>query len=111
MAINFFTLLKKYGSNFIKLMIFFDIVLLSACSKTPLQQLASNHLYPSLNASYWAKEQQQKTALWINAVVYCKQNSEKPNCSAVIELYVITNGATQASAIGHSGQTINIPDF
>lgn len=105
----FFILLKKMNAFLIKLIIFISILLLSACSKTPLQKLASDHLYPDLNSAYWAKEQSNKTSLWTEAVAYCQQNKEKPNCSAVMEVYVITNGSTEAPAIGHSGHPIHVP--
>lgn len=100
---------KKITGNLINLSLLTGILLLNACSQTPLQQLADDHLHNALNSAYWAKQQDEKTTLWTEAISYCKQHTEKPNCSAVMEVFVITNGSTEAPAIGHSGHSIYLP--
>ena len=86
-------------------------LLFSACSQTPLQKLASNEVNPDLNTAFWSKEQDHNTQLWKDALAFCKKHLEKPNCPVVMELFTITNGSTQAPTIGHSGQSLEVPNF
>lgn len=91
--------------------VFIFSLVLAGCEKTPMQKLASDQVYSDMNNAFWAKEQEKKTQLWEQAVEYCKQNSEKPNCQPVNQVLVITNGTTTAPAIGHSGNSLSSPNF
>ena len=87
---------------------------LSGCSKTTLDKLASSTVYYELNNSFWASEHNNKSKLWDEALGYCKNHqvdNNKPNCVPVMMEYALTNGATTAPAIGHSGNVITIPNF
>lgn len=87
------------------------LVLLSACSQSPLQKLKSDTRYDDMNPAFWAKEQAQHTPLWQEATNYCEKHTEKPNCAPVMQVLVISNSSITAPAIGDSGQSIHLPDF
>lgn len=101
--------MKRVGVLCIVLIVMF----FAACSNQhdPLSKLQSDTAYDDLNTAFWSKEHDQKTTLWSQALSFCKAHQEKPNCAAVIEVHVVSNGQTVAPAIGHSGSTLTIPDF
>lgn len=87
-------------------------VLLSGCGqKSPMEQLHSEHQYADMNNAFWANQQSRDTPLWKKAVNYCTAHSGKPNCSSVMQVYVISNGSTNVPAYGSSGETIHLPTF
>ena len=89
----------------------FSFILTGCGPQTPLQKLESNERYDDMNAVFWGKEHRGNTSLWKQAVSYCKNYEEKPNCGAVMQVYIITNGSTGVSVYGTSGNTLIMPDF
>lgn len=89
-----------------------SMVGLAGCAqKTPLQKLQSDERYDDMTPAFWAHQQENKTPLWADAVDYCKNNSGKPNCASVMQVYVISNGSIKVSAYGTSGNTLSAPNF
>jgi hypothetical protein len=85
---------------------------LAGCkNKDTMDMLKSNQRYPQLNSAYWANIKKTETALWKQAVIYCDQNPAKINCGSLQSFAIINNGATTAPAIGHSGESIELPHF
>lgn len=87
------------------------MLLLSACAKSPTEKLRSSELYADLNPAFWAKEHEAKTPLWEEGTTYCQDHSEKPNCAALMQVFMISNGATEMPAYGTSGHPLKTPDF
>lgn len=97
-----------------KLMIVFlwgFVVAIAGCQKTPLQKLESDVVFDDMNNVFWAKQLDGKTQLWMDALRYCQTHEEKPNCSAVIQLYVISNGSTRIVPYGSSGHYLTAPNI
>lgn len=63
------------------------IIVLTGCEKSPMQQLASDHLYSGLTQDFWQKECDKQTNLWKEASTYCRGKKDKPNCAPVIRVY------------------------
>ncbi len=82
--------MKKVFSLFLGIF----ILILSGCSKSPMDKLASDNRYPDMNNIFWGKEQDNKTQLWQEALAYCNKNPEKPNCKSIILVSTISNGST-----------------
>jgi hypothetical protein len=72
-----------------------SILLLAGCSKSPMDKLASDTIYSDMNNTFWGKEQDNHTQLWEQALTYCKQNNQKPNCQPVLLVSTINNGNTK----------------
>lgn len=89
----------------------FTITLLAGCGKSPLSVLRSEQFNSEFDNNYWYQQEQAKTTLWKLAVSYCKRHTEKPNCGQVMQLLLMTSGSTTAPEIGHSGQSISVPNF
>jgi hypothetical protein len=88
------------------------ILILSGCGESSaLDKLKSNSRFEDMNNSFWAKEHDANSSLWHEAIVYCKDHNEKPNCDHLMQVYVITNGSTEVPAYGTSGNTLTTPDF
>jgi hypothetical protein len=57
---------------------------LSGCSdNSPMGKLKSDVAHPETE-SFWLNENKKNSDLWKEAVSYCKQHKEKPNCSNVL---------------------------
>lgn len=56
--------------------------LLTACSESPLDKLKSDKADHAI-LPFWEKEAKAKSSLWNEAVSYCEQNQDKPNCGAI----------------------------
>lgn len=99
-------------TNAVKAMILLiAILLLSACEKSPMDKLKSNELHADLNPAFWSKQHQTKTPLWAEGTTYCRGHAEKPNCGALMQVFIISNGSTEMPAYGTSGHPLVSPDF
>ena len=88
------------------------VFLLSGCGpQTPLQKLSSNQVFEDLNASFWSKEAASHSHLWQQAVDFCNEHEEKPNCATVDQLQILSRGSTKIVPFGTSGRYLSAPDF
>jgi hypothetical protein len=88
------------------LLILLLAALISACSQSPMDALKSDVASEeNMNVPFWAAQHKQHTALWDEAVAYCKANKEKPNCFAV------NADATVFTKYGTSGHYLTVPSF
>jgi hypothetical protein len=60
-----------------------------------MEKLKSDVRYPELNEPFWSKEEKLKTALWVEALNYCKVNKAKLNCAPLMTIAVLRNGNTK----------------
>ncbi len=67
-------------------------LLLTGCSKTPLDKVKSHTFYPELNNAFWSKEADKKSPLWQDALTYCGAHTGKPNCGSVISVFMMKEG-------------------
>ena len=74
---------------FSRLLLLLVAIQLVGCSKTPMQKLESSSVYPEMNQSFWVPQYQKKTKLWGEAVQYCMNNGDKPNCDAVSRVWML----------------------
>lgn len=58
-------------------------LVLVACSQSPLDALKSDDTNSNYDAAYWQKTAANDPTLFNQALQYCAQNPEKPNCAAV----------------------------
>lgn len=56
---------------------------LFGCSESPMQALESDHLEPKYDKQYWLDIAKNDPQLYTQAVQYCHQNPQKPNCAAL----------------------------
>lgn len=85
------------------------LILLTGCSKSPLEQLKSNSNQAGLNPPFWHEVRVKHPALWKKAVNYCKKYGEKPNCGEVMEIYIIMNGSTTPPPANDTAGRIKLP--
>jgi hypothetical protein len=97
--------------KFFILILTVSIFSLAGCSKSPLQKLASDVVYTDMDNAFWSNQQEQKTALWSDAVSYCKQNANKPNCGAVMGVFALSNSSIEVPDYGTSGHVLTVPDL
>jgi hypothetical protein len=83
---------------------------LAACSKSPMQWLASDQRVEHLTTAFWAKEFEGKTKLWQDAMNYCQKHTEKINCGPVVEVSLLLNNNTELAKPG-SGHEIREPKY
>jgi hypothetical protein len=83
--------------------------LISACSQSPMDKLKSDYI--DMSPPKWSEQHDQHTALWDEALAYCKEHGNKPNCGLVMQVYVIDNGSTKIPAYGSSGHYLTVPSF
>lgn len=83
-------------------------LVLTACSKSPMQWLHSDTRANHLNNAFWTKEQEGNTPLWQDATRYCKDHPEKVNCGAVNDVVMLQTNNTQLAPDG-SGHEIWTP--
>ncbi|MDX2165041.1 MAG: hypothetical protein SFW07_06470 [Gammaproteobacteria bacterium] len=79
--------------HFSRFFLFLMVMLLASCSKTPMQKLESSTVYSDMSQTFWVKQYDQKTQLWSEAVEYCMNNSDKPNCDAVSRVWMLGDSA------------------
>lgn len=83
-------------------------LVITACSKTPMQWLESNTRASHLTTVFWTKELEENTPLWQEALHYCEHHLEKVNCGAVNDAMLLQTNNTQLALDG-SGHEIWTP--
>ncbi len=87
------------------------IFFLSACSKTPMEKLQSNNVYPDMTEKFWIAQfnLRKQKPLWHEAAEYCMGHSDKPNCDPVNKVFMCSGDCLKkAPPIGHSGESIHL---
>jgi hypothetical protein len=69
------------------LLVFGAVLLLAGCSKSPMDELKSDHVYSDIDHKFWMEQFNQKTKLWGQAFEYCTyEGGNKPNCDVVTKI-------------------------
>jgi hypothetical protein len=71
---------------------------LTACDKSPMQKLESDTVYSDMNTAFWSDQHHADTALWKDAVAYCKAHEKKPNCLPIFNILLFTNNDSHFSS-------------
>ena len=87
------------------------VILLTGCGKNPMQKLASNTLYSDMTKEFWQKEYNNKTSLWNEALTYCRDNKEKPNCAPVTKIYLDAKWGNTEITGKLNEHPLNLPKF
>lgn len=82
-------------SKYVKILLVSSVIILTACSKSPLEKLKSDRVYPDMTRAYWSNQETAHPELWKQAREYCVDNSNKPNCSSVIFNSMVDNMDTK----------------
>jgi hypothetical protein len=84
------------------------VCLLSACSKSPMDKLQSDHIYEELNHQFWMDQFTQRVPLWHEAASYCMNHSEKPNCEPVNKIFMCGGECNKKIPLmGHSSESVH----
>lgn len=94
--------LSKFKASVAGLAVF----LLSGCSQSPMAALKSSTINSHYDGAYWSKERDAKSAIWQEALTYCRANPSQINCHPVM-LSAFFGGSTTPLP----GKPVAMPTF